>query len=127
MKPIILSLTFAVLSLGAYAQQLHESFKKEPQLMQALKTYDFTSLAANEVAFEFDTIQRQASPAELNQLLRQHMVVGKQQTLRKAAEANNGYVQTMGVYTKGDDALLYIKFEFDPLTSKLIEVVIQRN
>jgi hypothetical protein len=127
MKPIILSLTFTVLSLGAYAQQLHESFKKEPQLMQALKTYDFTSLAANEVAFEFDTIHRQASPAELNQLLRQHMVVGKQQTLRKAAEANNGYVQTMGVYTKGDDALLYIKFEFDPLTSKLIEVVIQRN
>lgn len=127
MKNVLVIIALAAFSFVASAQQMHESFKKEPQLMQAIKSYDFTALAAEEVLFEFDTIQRQASPAELNALLKQHMVLGKQQTIRKAAEANHGYVQTMGIYSKNDDALFYIKFEFDPLTSKLKEVVIQRN
>jgi hypothetical protein len=127
MKKLILICVLAACSFAVSAQQMHESFKKEPQLMQAIKSYDFTALAADVVVFEFDTIQREATPIELNQLIKQYVVIGKQQTMRKAAEANNGYIQTMGIYTKNDDALLYIKFEFDPLTSKLIEVVLNRN
>jgi hypothetical protein len=46
--------------------------------------------------------------------------------LKKASETNNGYVQSFGLY-KGDDALYYVRFNLNPLSGKLEEVVVEKN
>jgi hypothetical protein len=127
MRKLIITLVSIALSSFAYAQQMHEAFKKETELMMAVKSFDYSALAADVVVFEFDTLHQEVDVAGLNKLIKNYLVPGKQQTFRKAAETNNGYIQTIGLYTKTDDAVMYIRFEFDPLTSKLIEVVLERN
>jgi len=115
-----------IMTIAANAQTQYEAFSKEKDLHDAMKSYSFNQLIDEPVLFMCDTIEREVKADELNFLMRSCVVIDKKTIIKKAAETNNGYIQTLGVY-KNDDALMYIKFEFDQQTSKLKEVVIEKN
>lgn len=119
-------ISFCLLTLPAISQTQYEAFGKENELHNAMKTYNFNQLIDEPVLFMCDTIERQVKAEELNLLMKTCVVTDKKTVIKKAAETNNGYIQTLGVY-KNEDALMYIKFEFDQQTSKLKEVVIEKN
>ncbi len=118
---------FVFLSISGYAQTLHESFAKEAELMEAITKYDFSKLTNENVVFSYDTIQADVNVTQLNALMRKYVVVDKNTKIKKAAETNNGYVQTLGLYNKQEDALMYVRFEFSPLDGKLKEVQLENN
>lgn len=118
---------FVFLSVSGYAQTLYESFAKEAELMEAITKYDFSKLTNENVIFSYDTIQADVNVTQLNALMRKYVVVDKNTKIKKAAETNNGYVQTLGLYNKQEDALMYVRFEFSPLDGKLKEVQLENN
>jgi hypothetical protein len=122
-----LLIVFLVLSLAGFAQTLYGSFAKEAELMEAMTKYDFSKLTNENVIFSYDTIQADVNVTQLNALMRKYVVVDKNTQIKKAAETNNGYVQTLGLYNKQEDALMYVRFEFSSLDGKLKEVQLENN
>jgi hypothetical protein len=106
---------------------MYGSFTKEAELMEAMSNYDYTKLVNSNVLFSYDTLETEVNLADLNALMRKYVILDKNIKIKKAAETNNGYVQTMGLYNKNEDALMYVRFEFSPLDGKLKEVYLEKN
>lgn len=118
---------FTFTSVIGFAQTMYGSFTKEAELMEAMSNYDYTKLVNSNVLFSYDTLEIEVNPADLNALMRKYVILDKNIKIKKAAETNNGYVQTMGLYNKNEDALMYVRFEFSPLDGKLKEVYLEKN
>jgi hypothetical protein len=118
---------FTFTSVIGFAQTMYGSFTKEAELMEAMSNYDYTKLVNSNVLFSYDTLEIEVNLADLNALMRKYVILDKNIKIKKAAETNNGYVQTMGLYNKNEDALMYVRFEFSPLDGKLKEVYLEKN
>jgi hypothetical protein len=127
MKKIWITLAIICSTSSLFAQAEHESFKQDKELQMALVNYNLKTFVAEPVAFTCDTVERKAQAADIDLLIKTYFPPVKKTTIRKASETNNGYVQSFGMYTKEDDALYYIRFTLNPLTSKLEEVVVEKN
>jgi len=128
MKKLLLSALAIIATTVVFAQtQQHESFKKDKELQEALLKFDLREFMDAPVNFVFDTLERQVTSAELTKLMKTYISTPKNTAFRKASETNNGYVQSFGLYTKDDDVLYYVRFTLNPLTSKLEEVVVEKN
>ncbi len=130
MKKILLSAA-GMLAFGlsaTLAQEFHDSFKKEAELKQAFVKMDMTEFLDQEVNFVCDSIDRPIKKQEVTFRMKQNIAFPKKQKyeIKKASETNNGYVQTYGIYV-GEDAVYYVRFNLNPLTSKLEEIKIERN
>ncbi len=123
----IFILLFTFTSVIGFAQTMYGSFTKEAELMEAMSNYDYTKLVNSNVLFSYDTLETEVNLADLNALMRKYVILDKNIKIKKAAETNNGYVQTMGLYNKNEDALMYVRFEFSPLDGKLKEVYLEKN
>lgn len=127
MKKILLS---AVLFISAYtavrAQTQHEAFAKDQELQAGLLKYDLKAFVDEPVLFTCDTLEKKVGAAELGALMKVYFPAIKNAVVKKASETNNGYVQSFGLY-QGDDALYYVRFNLNPLTGKLEEVVVEKN
>jgi hypothetical protein len=123
----IFLLLFTFTSVIGFAQTMYGSFTKEAELMEAMSNYDYTKLVNSNVLFSYDTLETEVNLAVLNALMRKYVILDKNTKIKKAAETNNGYVQTMGLYNKNEDALMYVRFEFSPLDGKLKEVYLEKN
>jgi len=123
----IFLLLFTFTSVIGFAQTMNGSFTKEAELMEAMSNYDYTKLVNSNVLFSYDTLETEVNLADLNALMRKYVILDKNTKIKKAAETNNGYVQTMGLYNKNEDALMYVRFEFSPLDGKLKEVYLEKN
>jgi hypothetical protein len=123
----IFLLLFTFTSVIGFAQTMYGSFTKEAELMEAMSNYDYTKLVNSNVLFSYDTLETEVNLADLNALMRKYVILDKNTKIKKAAETNNGYVQTMGLYNKNEDALMYVRFEFSPLDGKLKEVYLEKN
>jgi|688.fasta_scaffold39992_7 hypothetical protein len=123
----IFILLFTFTSVIGFAQTMYGSFTKEAELMEAMSNYDYTKLVNSNVLFSYDTLETEVNLADLNALMRKYVILDKNTKIKKAAETNNGYVQTMGLYNKNEDALMYVRFEFSPLDGKLKEVYLEKN
>ena len=123
----IFLLLFTFTSVIGFAQTMYGSFTKEAELMEAMSNYDYTKLVNSNVLFSYDTLETEVNLADLNALMRKYVILDKNTKIKKAAETNNGYVQTMGFYNKNEDALMYVRFEFSPLDGKLKEVYLEKN
>lgn len=128
MKKLIATALVAFAVMGAKAQQLqlHESFQNEPALKAAFLSFDMSSFVEEKTSFVCDTIEKEVNKAELNAMMKQYIKLPKNSQVRKASETNNGYIQTYGIY-KGDDAVYYVRFTLNPLSSKLEEVTVEKN
>lgn len=129
MKKIIL--TLFVLFAFTYAKsqesvELHESFKHDKELKDAILKFDMTPFMADNANFVFDTVARIVNTAEMNKLLKRYLHIPKNGQIKKASESNNGYTQTFGIY-KGDDAIAYIRFTLSQLEGTLEEVHVEKN
>ena len=118
---------FTFTSVIGFAQTMYGSFTKEAELMEAMSNYDYTKLVNSNVLFSYDTLEIEVNLADLNALMLKYVILDKNIKIKKAAETNNGYVQTMGLYNKNEDALMYVRFEFSPLDGKLKEVYLEKN
>lgn len=126
MNKLITILVALATAITGWSQTQFEAFNRDNDLNNSLKTFDFSSFIDQEVTFTFDTLERKTDAAGLMVLMKQFVVVDKKAILKKAAETNNGYLQTFGVY-KNDIATLFIRFEFDPESMKLKEVFLEKN
>lgn len=126
MNKITTLLFVLIISISGWAQTQYEAFNRDADLNNCIKTFDFTTFIDKEVTFTFDTLERQTDAAGLMALMKQYVVVEKKAVLKKAAETNNGYLQTFGIY-KNDVAVIFIRFEFDPESMKLKEVFLEKN
>jgi hypothetical protein len=122
----ILTLIIAFGSVTLMAQAQHEAFKQDKELEAAFLQKNLSAFIDEPVTFIFDTLERQVNAVELQQLMKTYVPTVKNSVIRKASETNNGFVQSFGLY-KGDDALYYVRFTLNPLTSKLEEVVVEKN
>jgi hypothetical protein len=119
--------TFAFfMSLSALAQAEHESFTKDNELLQAVVKKNITPFASEPFMFICDTMEKQVTDIEANQLLALMVPTIKGSVINKASETNHGYVQTFGLY-KNDDALYYIRLSLSPLSGKIEEIEIKQN
>ena len=124
----LLSIVFLCISFSVFAQEEHESFKKDAELKEAFLKLDMTSFMETEVNFICDTIDKTPhSAAALNALMKTHIIFPKNTVVKKASETNNGYVQSFGIYNKTDDALMYVRFTLNPVSGKLEEVLVEKN
>ncbi len=126
MKKIWLTLSILCSTTLLFAQAQHDAFKQDKELQTALINYDLRAFVTEPVTFVCDTIERQVNAAQLSELMKKYIPSSKKIVIRKASEANNGYVQSFGLY-KDEDALYYVRFTLNPLTSKLEEVVVEKN
>jgi hypothetical protein len=129
MKIILFTLLLALSCFTASSQpqiQMHESFKKDKELKDAILKNDLTPFYSNKVVFMFDTTEREVQLRELNSLLKSSLQIPRNGEIKKASETNNGYVQTFGIY-KNDDALYYIRFTMNQITGMLEEVHVEKN
>lgn len=127
MKKILIYLSLSLaFNTVIFAQAQHESFTKDKELQAALIKYDLKEFVDEPVLFTCDTIEQRADAAQLSLLMKTCLPVIKNTVVRKASETNNGYVQSFGLY-KGDDALYYVRFNLNPLSGKLEEVVVEKN
>ena len=123
----IVTLMLAIASVTAMAQDAqHEAFKKDKELEAAFLQKNLSAFVDEPVTFVCDTLERQVNAVELQQLMKTYVPTVKNGVIKKASETNNGYVQSFGLY-KGDDALYYVRFTLNPLTSKLEEVMVEKN
>jgi hypothetical protein len=127
MKKFWITLSLLCSAAFLFAQAQHGSFTQDKELETALVNYDLKAFVTEPVAFTCDTVERKASAADLSVLIKTYFPPVKKTTIRKASETNNGYVQSFGMYNKEEDALYYIRFTLNPLTSKLEEVVVEKN
>ncbi len=122
---VLICLTF---SISAFAQEEHESFKKDAELKAAFLKLDMTAFVEEPVNFICDTIDKTPkTAAALNTLMRTYITFPKNTQVRKASETNNGYIQNFGIYNKTDDALMYVRFSLNPISGKLEEVMVEKN
>lgn len=126
MKKTWLTLSILFSTTFLFAQAQHDAFKKEKELQAAFVNYDMKSFVTEPVTFICDTMERQVNAAQLTSLMKKYIPNSKKIIIKKASEANNGYVQSFGLY-KDEDALYYVRFTLNPLTSKLEEVVVEKN
>ncbi len=129
MKQIVLTIAALLTFTFAQAQtQIREygAFKKESELKSAFQKFDMSAFTKAKVLFVCDTLEKEASLAELNELMKTYIPIPKKSEVKKASETNNGWVQTFGIY-KGDDALMYVRFSISPETEKLEEVFVEKN
>lgn len=124
---MLLSAVLCVCSyIAVYAQAQHEAFTKDKELQTGLLKYDLKEFVDEPVLFTCDTVEKKVGAAELATLMRMYFPTLKNTVVKKASETNNGYVQSFGLY-QGDDALYYVRFNLNPLTGKLEEVVVEKN
>ncbi len=128
MKKMILSAVLCMAVYTAvYAQAQHDAFAKDKELQTGLLKYDLKEFVDEPVLFTCDTVEKKVGAAELATLMKMYFPATiKNTVIKKASETNNGYVQSFGLY-QGDDALYYVRFNLNPLTGKLEEVVVEKN
>jgi len=127
MKSLFL-IVFSLFTFSVFAQEEHESFKKDAELKEAFLKLDMSAFMSEQVNFICDTIDKTPKTVDaLNTLMKSTILFPKNTVVRKASETNNGYVQTFGIYTKTDDALMYVRFTLNPLTGKLEEVQVEKQ
>jgi len=105
---------------------LYESFNRDAELMEALKQYNFNGFITDPVTFTYDTLERTLTAEQVNQWMKLYFKPEKKSIVKKAAETNNGYTQTYGIY-KDDIAVLFARFEFYQENMMLKEIVLERN
>lgn len=127
MKKILLALLILHTACVCVAQTtLYESFNRDAELVEALKQYNFTLFISEPVTFTYDTLERTLTADQVNELMKLYFKPEKKAIVKKAAETNNGYTQTYGIY-KDDIAVMYARFEFYQETMMLKEIVLERN
>ena len=133
MKKIILTISILFAFAGVKAQlvehsenELHESFQHDKELKAAFLKFDLTPFISDKTNFKIDTVEKVVNAKDLNNLMKEYILVPKNAQIRKASESNNGYTQTYGVY-KGDDALTYVRFTLSQLDGSLQEVSVEKN
>lgn len=126
MKKILLTLLILPITCVCVAQTLYESFNRDAELVEALKQYNFTRFISEPVTFTYDTLERTLTAAQVNELMKLYFKPEKKAIVKKAAETNNGYTQTYGIY-KDDIAIMYARFEFYQETMMLKEIILERN
>jgi len=126
MKIITILFTLLLLGIMAFGQAQHDAFLKDKELEQSMLKYDFKSFIDEPVLFISDTTERNLTSNELTAYLNFYLPKVKGASIKKASETNNGFIQTYGLY-KQDDALYYIVLKLNPLSSKLEELVVDKN
>lgn len=124
----LFSIALILFSISAFAQEEHESFKKDAELKAAFMKLDMSTFMEEPVNFICDTVDKTPrTAAALNLLMKTYIPFPKNTHVQKASETNNGYVQSFGIYNKTDDALMYVRFTLNPISGKLEEVVVEKN
>jgi hypothetical protein len=127
MKKLLLALFLLPAAFVCMAQNtLYESFNRDAELMEALKQYNFNGFITDPVTFTYDTLERTLTAEQVNQWMKLYFKPEKKSIVKKAAETNNGYTQTYGIY-KDDIAVLFARFEFYQENMMLKEIVLERN
>jgi hypothetical protein len=127
MKKLLLALFILPAAFVCMAQNtLYESFNRDAELMEALKQYNFNGFITDPVTFTYDTLERTLTAEQVNQWMKLYFKPEKKSIVKKAAETNNGYTQTYGIY-KDDIAVLFARFEFYQENMMLKEIVLERN
>jgi hypothetical protein len=127
MKKLLLALFILPAAFVCMAQNtLYESFNRDAELMEALKQYNFNGFITDPVTFTYDTLERTLTAEQVNQWMKLYFKPEKKSIVKKAAETNNGYTQTYGIY-KDDIAIMFARFEFYQENMMLKEIVLERN
>jgi hypothetical protein len=125
-KVIVTAIAVSTFYLVHAQNTQYAAFNRDKELELAIQRYDFKSFISENVTFTYDTLERNFNADGINQLMKQYFIVDKKSVVKKAAETNNGYTQTYGIY-KNDIAVMYIRFEFDQETMMLKEITLERN
>ena len=127
MKKLLLALFLLPAAFVCMAQNtLYESFNRDAELMEALKQYNFNGFITDPVTFTYDTLERTLTAEQVNQWMKLYFKPEKKSIVKKAAETNNGYTQTYGIY-KDDIEIMFARFEFYQENMMLKEIVLERN
>jgi hypothetical protein len=125
----MLAVLFLLVGMKAFAQyKSYDPFTKENQLKAAFLKYDMSAFVKGNVLYTHEEeAEEEISLKQLNSRLKHHADIPRNCKVRKCSEANNGYVQTLGIYNKEDDPVMYVRFTINPETQLLSEVSVTKN